>query len=473
MTLKISRILAFLFSIVFITLAASAKPVKFNEETIYSRLALESRIHDFYGNKKMMGFPIFLMDGTMDTPLHQHSQTKFDYVPGLVARAAMEAIDLYKQEAWARSMFYSVEWYANKYYDKVPTEGGSLDDLNSAKIYFPIFDLTKEGGIYAPFCGDSTFIKSQIAIDHSVTGLKNHIEKYSITNTQFEDAKGGLWHKKGNPNEMWLDDPYMGCSLIAQLINHGKTVTGSAESDWNFITKQFDIVWSYLWNKEKKLLHHGFCADPASSCWADPVTGRSQEFWARAEGWFFLALVDVLHEMQKAGVESSSNYTTLRKYLNELAAGIAQYQEQRTGCWYQLIDKGAGYNASEYKGVEMATKYNYLESSASALFIASYYKGMRLGLLDEDYREMCDKAYRGFVETFVIEDGSPFGGIDIIGSCRSAGLGGKDQRDGSAPYYLLGADVTKVTEREMMTEGKALGAFILASLEYERAHPQE
>jgi hypothetical protein len=86
------------------------------------------------------------MDGTMDmdTPLSNKNKTTFDYVPGLVARATMEAVDLYKEEAWARSIFYSVEWYANLYYNKVPDKGGSLDDLNSAKIYFPIYELTKE-----------------------------------------------------------------------------------------------------------------------------------------------------------------------------------------------------------------------------------------------------------------------------------------------------------------------------------------
>ena len=177
--------------------------------------------------------------------------------------------------------------------------------------------------------------------------------------------------------------------------------------------------------------------------------------------------------MQKAKVDNTTNYTILRQYLNELARGIAMYQEQRTGCWYQLIDRGAGYNATSYKGVDMAPKYNYLESSASALFIASYYKGMRLGLFEDDYTAMCEKAYRGFIETFLVDDGSPFGGIDIISSCRSAGLGGKEKRDGSAPYYLLGPDVSRVMERDMQTEGKALGAFILAAIEYERAHPQE
>ena len=475
--MKLSIILATIIVVFSFPSGTSAKKLKFNEGTRYSRLALESRTHDFYGNMKPMGFPVFVMDGTMDmdTPLSNKNKTTFDYVPGLVARATMEAVDLYKEEAWARSIFYSVEWYANLYYNKVPDKGGSLDDLNSAKIYFPIYELTKEGGLYAHFCNDSTLIKAKIAIDAAVRGLQAHIKKYSIKDSQFEDARGGMWHKKSYPNQMWLDGQYMGPVLMAQLINYGRNVTGSAESDWDFITNQLNITWNHLWDKDKHLLYHAFSATPTdslSSCWADPVTGRSQEFWARAEGWYFLALVDILEEMQKAKVTGSGNYTILRQHLNELAKGIAQYQEQRTGCWYQLIDKGAGYNASSYKGVDMATKHNYLESSASALFIAAYYKGMRLALLDDDYSAMCEKAYRGFIETFVVDDHSPFGGIDIIGSCRSAGLGGKAKRDGSAPYYLLGPDVSVVKERDMQTEGKALGAFILAAIEYERAHPQ-
>ena len=53
--------------------------------------------YNFYGNKKPMRFPVFLMDVTLDTPLDSKSKTTFDYVPGLVAKATMEAVDLYKQ----------------------------------------------------------------------------------------------------------------------------------------------------------------------------------------------------------------------------------------------------------------------------------------------------------------------------------------------------------------------------------------
>ena len=59
-----------------------------------------------------------------------------------------------------------------------------------------------------------------------------------------------------------------------------------------------------------------------------------------------------------------------------------------------------------------------------------------------------------------------------IGCCKSAGLGGKTFRDGSAAYYLMGQDteptVADPTSPSFYTEGKVLGAFILAATEYER-----
>lgn len=79
---------------------------------------------------------------------------------------------------------------------------------------------------------------------------------------------------------------------------------------------------------------------------------------------------------------------------------------------------------------------------------------------------MAKKAYKGFVEQFLVDDGN--GGIHITGSCRSAGLCGSNGRDGSAAYYLLGPDVKVVKASDRQTEGKALGAFILAAMEYER-----
>jgi unsaturated rhamnogalacturonyl hydrolase len=45
------------------------------------------------------------------------------------------------------------------------------------------------------------------------------------------------------------------------------------------------------------LLYHGWSEQPldaASTAWADPITGLSDNFWGRALGWYIMGLVDVL-----------------------------------------------------------------------------------------------------------------------------------------------------------------------------------
>lgn len=74
------------------------------------------------------------------------------------------------------------------------------------------------------------------------------------------------------------------------------------------------------------------------------------------------------------------------------------------------------------------------------------------------------------VNNFVTYDAT--GGIQIWGSCKSAGLSGKNYRDGSNEYYLSGSDVTMVKKGET-TEGKVLGGFIMAATEYERAYQNQ
>ena len=64
--MKLSHILATLTIVFLFPIGTSAKHLIFNEGTRYSRLALESRTHDFYGNLRPMGFPVFVMDGSMD-----------------------------------------------------------------------------------------------------------------------------------------------------------------------------------------------------------------------------------------------------------------------------------------------------------------------------------------------------------------------------------------------------------------------
>jgi rhamnogalacturonyl hydrolase YesR len=192
---------------------------------------------------------------------------------------------------------------------------------------------------------------------------------------------------------------------MAQMINEDKDYTKLTTDDWNLITKQFTISWKYLWDEDAQLLYHAFTADPAgeaASKWAGITAEEgkevyhSAEFWGRAEAWYFLALVDVLEQMQKAKKTATANYKTLKGYLTKLAAGIAARQDSKTGCWYQLMAHDGTFVASDYDSSYRYTSEpvnNYLESSCTAIFTAAYLKGVRLRVLNKFYLDIAKKDY--------------------------------------------------------------------------------
>lgn len=161
-------------------------------------------------------------------------------------------------------------------------------------------------------------------------------------------------------------------------------------------------------------------------------------------------------------------YNTFKGYLTSLAAGIKKYQDETTGCWYQVMDK-----------VPASLTGNYLEASCSSIFTAGYLKAIRLGLLDKTtYEPIAKKAYEGLVNQFMVYDNKDNSTIQLVHSCTSAGLGGKDGRAGNDNYYLNGKDASVVTSSDpastyYYTEGKVLGGFIMAATEYERAYQNQ
>ncbi|MBO7051433.1 MAG: InlB B-repeat-containing protein, partial [Prevotella sp.] len=282
---------------------------------------------------------------------------------------------------------------------------------------------------------------------------------------------GAWWHKSTYKDEMWCDGLYMGPALLAQLINeypsYSQINTNDGEDDWDLITRLFTISWNQLYKTNNKgLLYHAFAATSNtgySAKWADfdPDNGvyHSAAHWGRACGWYFLALVDILEQMQAAGKANTTNFNTLKGYLNSLAAGLANYQDATTGCWYQVLDEK-----------DEALSGNYLESSCTAIFTAAYLKGIRLGYFTADYTSVAQKAYEGCVNQFMMFD--EYNTPQLIHCCASAGLGGSNNRTGSRSYYIYGygSKYEDVTQRNTYTEGKVLGGFILAATEYERAY---
>lgn len=449
--------------------------VSFDAKKIYSQWAIDSRLNDFYANTTQMGFGVFDDKGNVLADANL-PKTTLDYVPGLVAKAVLEAVDYYKDSKIidVKPWFYAVQNYGcSCYVSDNGKAGKSFDDLNAVKLYSLLYRFSQDKTFPDPagslYTNNEAANSSFVAFNDALAGISTANSQYVITRSTNTKAAGGWWHKSSYDNQMWCDGQYMGPALLAQIINDFPGYWNISDDDWGLVINQFDISWNYLWNPTDKLLYHAFSATPkanSSSCWAtlkcsyDNTCSTNTAYWGRADAWYMFALVDVLEQMQRS-VDYKylvDDYNRLRGYLNSLAEGVAARQDA-SGCWYQLLDKTASYSSGGKK--------NYLESSCSAIFIAAYLKAMRLGLLDTDYTSLCKKAYEGFVNNFLVADGK--GGVHIINSCRSAGLGGWTMRDGTPSYYLTGSDVSYTMAKEGQTEGKVLGAFIMAATEYERA----
>ena len=458
--------------------------VKFNSGVRYSQWAINSRANDFYANTTPFGLATYKDDGTIDKPRND-TKKKLDYVPGLVAKSMIEAADYYQGFDWSKPWFLSVKEYGDAYDTLIPKDGKSFDDLNGTKIYIGI-----NSNHYAS-ADDKKMVTTALASVKQGFGNANNtyvIPQGTLAEKAGKNVAGGWWHKSTYNNQMWLDGAYMGSALLAQLTQfygNSDNVFGSKEADWNMVAKQLNIVWDMCWNSTDKLMYHAFDAtatakatDKGTATWyglssTEPYNFHSAAYWGRANAWYLYALVDVLEAMEADGQKGKTNYLTLKGHLDELAAGIAARQDAKnTGGWFQLLDKDGNFVSQQYNGTTK-NDANYIETSATALFSAALFKAVRLGLLSTspyDYKTVAAKAFEGLVNNFVTYDAA--GGIQIWGSCKSAGLSGKNYRDGSNEYYLSGSDVTMVKKGET-TEGKVLGGFIMAATEYERAYQNQ
>lgn len=175
-----------------------------------------------------------------------------------------------------------------------------------------------------------------------------------------------------NDDQVWVDTLF---GVIRFLLPLAKALNDNSLLDE--AADQIILHTEILQDPETKLFYHGWDED-GSAAWADPVTHHSPEFWGRGDGWVIASLVDILEVLPVTNPKRDR----LIEILQEFGQALVDDQDTETGVWRTLLNKPQD-------------PQNYLETSATSLFVYGLQKGLSMGLLPADLQAMVDNADLG------------------------------------------------------------------------------
>ena len=316
--------------------------------------------------------------------------------------------------------------YAEKYVDAFIDKDGKFTTKTYKPETYKLDDI-QPGRLLLLLLKQTSEPRYRVAADTLAQQLSTHPRT----------ADGGFWHKKTYAHQMWLDGIFMACPFITEYAQVTKDPRWFDEAANQIIT-----IAKHTHDPRTGLYFHGW-DESRQQRWANKQTGQSRHVWGRAVGWYFMGIVETLERLP----QNHPRRSEVLEIFRNLAAAIAEAQDEPSGVWWQVMD-------------QPGRKGNYLESSASSMFVFAMAKGVRLGLLDEKYGAVARRGYDGVVDRFIWAD-ERGGRISLTDTCQVAGLGGnRPYRDGSFKYYI--------SEPRVKNDPKGVAPFILASLEIER-----
>ncbi|MES2393563.1 MAG: DUF4350 domain-containing protein [Acidobacteriota bacterium] len=283
-----------------------------------------------------------------------------------------------------------------------PADQHTLDDLEMGRSVMTVYRVLEKPNYYKA----ATYLHDQLL-------------------QQPKNSSGGYWHKDIYPDQMWLDGAFMAEPFMASYAR-----TFKEPQDMDGVATQLLLMDAHMRDRQTGLLKHGWDAS-GKMPWANKKTGLSPEVWSRAMGWYVMGLVDVLEQMPASDPQRAALEGAARRALE----AVAHYQDSATGLWWQVMDKGA-------------EKGNFLESSASCMFVYALAKGVREGLIPAALGANATHGWEGIQKQFVKPDGT------LSGTVLVAGLGGTPYRSGTYEYYTNDA----VGDND----AKGVGSYLLA-----------
>ena len=368
------------------------------------------------------------------------TKPKWSYVMGIELEGMLDTYLTYGGEA--------IRQYCQEYTDTMINAKG---DIRGYDILDYNLDNIRTGHFVTRMYNHYPEPKNKIAINTMMKQLQN--QPRTIADKVF-------WHKAIYAYQVWLDGIFMGlpfrCLTAATQLKPKEAV-----KIYDDAVNQLKITYQRTLDPKTGLNRHAY-DETREAFWSDNETGLSQHCWGRAQGWYSMALIEVLDALPEDYSRRGEVLELLQKDLD----AVIKWQDAKTGTWYQVMD------SPEREG-------NYLESTCTAMFAYVLLKAYNKGYLGEQYRDAGIKAYKGLIKNMIRVNADKT--ISLTNCCSVAGLGPaatpqvieamkkinpkgsvkeNKRRDGSYAYYL--------DEPIRDNDAKGVGPFIWASLEIEK-----
>ena len=365
---------------------------------------------------------------------------KWSYVMGIELEGMLDTYLAYGGE--------DIRKYCQEYTDTMINEKG---DIRGYNILDYNLDNIRTGHFVTRMYNLYPEAKNKLAINTMMKQLQN--QPRTITDKVF-------WHKAIYAYQVWLDGIFMGLPFRC-LTASTQLKPKDAIKIYDDAVNQLKITYERTLDPQTGLNRHAY-DETRDAFWSDKETGLSQHCWGRAQGWYSMALIEVLDALPEDYSRRGEVLDLLQKDLD----AVIKWQDQVSGAWYQVMD-------------EPGREGNYLESTCTSMFAYVLMKAYNKGYLGEKYRNAGIKAYQGILKNFIRVNADKT--ISLTQCCEVAGLGPaatpqviaamkkinpkgsvkeNKRRDGSYEYYL--------SEPIRDNDAKGVGPFIWASLEYEK-----
>ena len=410
-----------------VKITGKTRNVKFDNLVINGSLVLNKE------NQPYKNYSEWLTYSEMKRVPHSYlldfsSKPKWSYVMGIEMEGMLDTYEHYKEGNNA-ILDYLKEYPAKMIDEKGNITGYKYEDFNLDNVRTAKFILRMHN--LFPTKGTEKALKTL----------------FKQLQNQPRTKEGVYWHKAIYANQVWLDGIFMGlpfyCNYAVQTMKPKKAekylndaVDQMVKTDYRTYDEKTQL-WKHAWDET----HQQF--------WANKEDGKSQHCWARALGWYVMAMTECLDAMP----ENYARRQEVIDLLNKAMKSVVKYQDKKTGVWYDVLD--------------VKSDKNYLESTASSMFAYVLLKGYRKGYLSEEYLKAGVKAYNGILKQFIKVNADKT--ISLTRCCAVSGLGPGPgpyvkkpnyKRDGSFEYYM--------SEPIRDNDAKGVGPFIWASLEMEQ-----